>query len=162
MDDLARIRGWYAEDLRLRTPILRNLVGGRRLRRRAARKFPRARPVAHPAGRPACDQPFTTPDDAPHWLYHDVLVAIDPARRLNNGMPSFWAHNLDHLDLQRGERVLQVGAGTGYYSALLAEIVGPHGRVTAVEYDAGACRAGARTISRPGARSRSWPATAHA
>ena len=25
MDDLARIRGWYAEDLRLRTPILRNL-----------------------------------------------------------------------------------------------------------------------------------------
>ena len=50
-------------------------------------------------------------------------------------MPSFWAHNLDHLDLQRGERVLQVGAGTGYYSALLAEMTGPQGRVTAVEYD---------------------------
>ena len=65
-------------------------------------------------------------------------------------MPSFWAHNLDHLDLQRGERVLQVGAGTGYYSALLAEIVGPRGRVTAVEHDADAGRAGARTISRPG------------
>ena len=31
-------------------------------------------------------------------------------------MPSFWAHNLDHLDLRRGERVLQVGAGTGYYT----------------------------------------------
>ena len=56
--------------------------------------------------------------------------------QLNNGQPSFWAHNFDHLDLQRGERVLQVGAGTGYYSAILAEIVGPAGRVTAVEYDA--------------------------
>jgi protein-L-isoaspartate(D-aspartate) O-methyltransferase len=82
------------------------------------------------------DQPFMTPDDAPHWLYHDILVAIDPARSLNNGMPSFWAHNFDHLDLARGERVLQVGAGTGYYSAILAEMVGPQGRVTAVEYDA--------------------------
>ena len=51
-------------------------------------------------------------------------------------MPSFWAHNLDHLDLQRGERVLQIGAGTGYYTAVLAEIVGPRGRVTAVEHDA--------------------------
>jgi protein-L-isoaspartate(D-aspartate) O-methyltransferase len=51
-------------------------------------------------------------------------------------MPSFWAHNFDQLDLRRGERVLQVGAGTGYYSAILAEMAGPQGRVTAVEYDA--------------------------
>jgi protein-L-isoaspartate(D-aspartate) O-methyltransferase len=52
-------------------------------------------------------------------------------------MPSFWAHNFDHLDLARGARVLQVGAGTGYYAALLAEMVGADGRVTAVEYDTG-------------------------
>jgi protein-L-isoaspartate(D-aspartate) O-methyltransferase len=31
--------------------------------------------------------------------------------------------------------VLQVGAGTGYYSAVLAEIVGAHGHVTAIEFD---------------------------
>jgi protein-L-isoaspartate(D-aspartate) O-methyltransferase len=31
---------------------------------------------------------------------------------------------------------MQVGAGTGYYSAVLAEIVGRKGRVVAVEYDA--------------------------
>src|SRR5262249_13059291 len=72
---------------------------------------------------------------APHWLCHDVLVVIDPARGLNNGMPSFWAHKLDQLDLRRGERVLQVGAGTGYFSAVLAEIVGPQGHVTAVEFE---------------------------
>ncbi|MGY4308058.1 protein-L-isoaspartate O-methyltransferase [Bradyrhizobium sp. USDA 4369] len=80
-------------------------------------------------------EPFITPDDDPRWLYHDVLVAIDPSRKLNNGMPSFWARNFEHLDIARGERVLQVGAGSDYYSAVLAEIVGPSGRVTAVEVD---------------------------
>lgn len=60
-------------------------------------------------------------------------MTIDVSRNLNNGMPSFWARNLEHLDIARGERVLQLGAGTGYYSAVLAEIVGTAGRVTAVE-----------------------------
>jgi protein-L-isoaspartate(D-aspartate) O-methyltransferase len=134
MDDLARMRGWYAEDLRLRTPIRRNLSVAEAFAAVPREKFLgpgpwRILPDVNPR------EPFTTPDDAPHWLYHDVLVAIDPERKLNNGLPSFWAHNLDHLDLQRGERVLQVGAGTGYYAAVLAEIVGPRGRVTAVEHD---------------------------
>jgi protein-L-isoaspartate(D-aspartate) O-methyltransferase len=81
------------------------------------------------------DLPFVTPDDNPAWLYHDVLVSIDAARGLNNGMPSFWAGNFDALDVKRGQRILQVGAGVGYYSAILAELVGLEGHVTAVEYD---------------------------
>ena len=32
---------------------------------------------------------------------------------------------------------MHVGAGTGYYSAILAHLTGPEGRVTAVEFDAG-------------------------
>jgi protein-L-isoaspartate(D-aspartate) O-methyltransferase len=135
MQDTATIRGWYAEDLRLRSPVLRNLSVVEAFAAVPREKFLGPGPwQILPDVRP--DQPFVTPDGAPHWLYHDVLVAIDPARGLNNGMPSFWAHNLDRLDLQRGERVLQVGAGTGYYSAILAEMAGPQGRVTAVEYDA--------------------------
>jgi protein-L-isoaspartate(D-aspartate) O-methyltransferase len=132
--DVETLRRWYAEDLRLRTPIRRNPSVAD-----AFAAVPRERFLGPgpwkllPDSRP--HDPFTTPDDRPHWLYHDVLVAIDPARALNNGLPSFWAHNLDHLDLSPGERVLQVGAGTGYYSALLAEIVGPKGRVVAVEHD---------------------------
>jgi protein-L-isoaspartate(D-aspartate) O-methyltransferase len=76
-----------------------------------------------------------TPDGDPGWIYHDVLVTIDEARRLNNGSPSLWAASFDQLDLRRGQRVLQVGPGTGYYAAVLAEIVGPEGRVIAVEHD---------------------------
>jgi protein-L-isoaspartate(D-aspartate) O-methyltransferase len=78
---------------------------------------------------------WTTESDDPAHLYHDVLVAIDEPRRLNNGQPSLWASMFDQLDLVPGEHVVHVGAGTGYYSAILAEIVGPSGRVTAVEID---------------------------
>lgn len=132
--DLAARRAWYAQDLALRAPIRRNPAVTEAFatvpRERFLGSGPwRLLPDLHP------DLPFTTPDSDPAWVYHDVLVTIDPVRKLNNGMPSFWAKNFDHLDLKRGQRVLQVGAGTGYYSAVLAEIVGPGGHVTAVEFD---------------------------
>jgi protein-L-isoaspartate(D-aspartate) O-methyltransferase len=78
---------------------------------------------------------WATPDADPVHLYHNVLVAIDPARGLNNGQPSFWAQLYDGLGLEPGEAVCQIGAGTGYYTAILAEIVGPAGRVAAAEID---------------------------
>jgi protein-L-isoaspartate(D-aspartate) O-methyltransferase len=132
--ELAAARRWYAEDLRLRAPIKRNLeiVG-------AFAAVPRERFLGPGPWRIRPDKlhepHFTTPDDQPHWLCHDVLVSIDETRGLNNGLPSFWAHNFDHLDLRAGERLMQVGAGTGYYAAVLAEMVGPAGRVVAVEHD---------------------------
>ena len=135
MDDiLAAARRWYAEDLRCRAPVQRNLhlID-------AFAAVPRERFIGPGPWRiipdPRPHDAFLTPDDDPRWVYHDVLVTIDVSRNLNNGLPSFWARNLEHLDLARGERVLQVGAGTGYYSAVLAEIVGPAGRVTAIEID---------------------------
>ena len=78
----------------------------------------------------------TTIDDDLAHLYHDVLVAIDPSRRLNNGQPSYLALCLDSLDLREGDRVLHVGCGVGYYTAIMAEVVGPSGRVIGVEIDA--------------------------
>jgi len=78
---------------------------------------------------------WTTEDAEPHHLYHDILVAIDPVRRLNNGQPSLWAHLYDQLELEQGAHIVHVGAGTGYYSAILAEIVGCNGKVTAIEID---------------------------
>jgi protein-L-isoaspartate(D-aspartate) O-methyltransferase len=80
--------------------------------------------------------PYRITDDAdPRHLYHNVLVAIDTARRLNNGQPSFLAFCLDSLDLQGGDHAVHVGCGVGYYTAILAAVVGPQGRVTAIELD---------------------------
>ncbi len=133
--DLAARRAWYAQDLALRAPIRRNPAITE-----AFSAVPRERFLGPPPWRLMSDArpdlPYTvSPDADPGWLYHDVLVSIDLSRNLNNGMPSFWAKNFDHLDLRPGQRVLQVGAGTGYYTAVLAELVGAGGHVTAVEYD---------------------------
>ncbi|MDQ2803041.1 MAG: methyltransferase domain-containing protein, partial [Pseudomonadota bacterium] len=78
---------------------------------------------------------WTTEDADPRHVYHDVLIAIDEARRLNNGQPLLWAFLYDRIELARDAHVVHVGAGTGYYSAILAEIVGPAGAVTAIEVD---------------------------
>ncbi len=60
---------------------------------------------------------------------------LDRAKGINNGSPSLHALMLHHLAVVPGDRVLHVGIGSGYYTAMLAELTGPAGRVTAVEYD---------------------------
>jgi protein-L-isoaspartate(D-aspartate) O-methyltransferase len=133
-EELARVRHWYAQDLRLRASVSRNPAIIEAFAAVPRERFLPPGPwLTFPESRP--DEGLTTPDAETHWVYHDILVALDPARQLNNGLPSFWARNFDHLFLARASRVLQVGAGTGYYTAVLAEIVGPQGRVTAVEHD---------------------------
>ena len=68
-------------------------------------------------------------------LYQDVLVSIDRSRGLNNGQPSALAHWIHALGLRAGDRVFHAGCGVGYYTAILAEMVGPQGRVVAAEID---------------------------
>jgi protein-L-isoaspartate(D-aspartate) O-methyltransferase len=82
------------------------------------------------------DHPYrTTPDADPRRIYHDVVVAIDPARQLNNGQPSALARWIEAAAIARGDAVMHIGAGVGYYTAILAELVGPSGRVYACEVD---------------------------
>ena len=76
-----------------------------------------------------------TQDADPRHLYQDVSVAIDPSRQLYNGSPSSVLPALDALGLQAGSRVLHLGCGLGYYTALMATVAGASGRVRAVEVD---------------------------
>jgi protein-L-isoaspartate(D-aspartate) O-methyltransferase len=71
----------------------------------------------------------------PTELYRDVAVLLDPSRSLTNGNPGTLAPWLDALNLSRGNLVFHLGCGTGYYTAVMAETVGPTGQVTAVEID---------------------------
>ena len=76
-----------------------------------------------------------TPDADPVHLYDNVLVAIDARRKLDTGLPSLWAHFIDVLGVRAKDRVVQIGCGLGYFSAVLSEIVGPKGSVHAIECD---------------------------
>lgn len=53
----------------------------------------------------------------------------------SSSMPSIMAHMLEVLDIQPGQRVLEIGTGTGYNAALLAELVQDPTLVTTVDLD---------------------------
>src|ERR1700731_4385265 len=76
-----------------------------------------------------------TPDADPVYLYTNDLVGIVPERHINNGQPSLHAHLIHQAAPAAGEHVVHIGTGTGYYTAVMAHLVGPSGRVTGIEYD---------------------------
>lgn len=132
--DIKAARGWFAEDIRIAAPVINTpeIIT-------AFAKIPREDYLGqgpwriHPRqfDRPA----YLSPTDAVQQIYHDVLVSIDEDQGINNGLPSLWAYYLDQMALKLGAVILQVGAGVGYFTAILAELAGPDGRVIAYEID---------------------------
>jgi protein-L-isoaspartate(D-aspartate) O-methyltransferase len=79
------------------------------------------------------DVPTPSPD--PDFLYRNAAIGLVPERGLNNGEPGSHALWLKAVEPKAGERVAHIGAGAGYYTAILAELVGHGGRVDAYEID---------------------------
>ncbi|MDL2405084.1 SAM-dependent methyltransferase [Rhizobium calliandrae] len=76
-----------------------------------------------------------TPSDDPVHVNQNVLVALDRAKGINNGEPMLHAAFLGSVNPQGGEVVTHIGAGTGYYTAILSMLTLPNGRVHAFEID---------------------------
>ncbi|MDI6025954.1 methyltransferase domain-containing protein [Corticibacterium sp. UT-5YL-CI-8] len=76
-----------------------------------------------------------TPTADPVYVYTDDIIGIVPERHINNGQPSLHAFLLSRAAPQAGEHIVHVGAGSGYYSAIMARLVEPAGKVTAVEFE---------------------------
>jgi protein-L-isoaspartate(D-aspartate) O-methyltransferase len=94
-----------------------------------------------------------TPSADPTYLYTDELIGILPEKRLNNGQPRLHAALVAAAAPKEGDHVLHVGAGLGYYTAILAHLAGASGRVTAVEFLPDlAARAAANLADRPTVR----------
>lgn len=86
------------------------------------------------------------PGHALEQVYADQAVAIKREGDewvSSSSQPAMMAIMLAQLGLSPGQRVLEVGAGTGYNAALLAHIVGAGGRVLSLDIDS-AIVAGAR------------------
>lgn len=80
------------------------------------------------------------PDRTPAAAYADEAVAVqrvDGVATSSASQPSMMAIMLEQLGLAAGQRVLEIGAGTGYNAALMARIVGPTGSVTTLDIDPG-------------------------
>jgi protein-L-isoaspartate(D-aspartate) O-methyltransferase len=90
--------------------------------------------LSRPAA-PGQRQPEVTDVTAPRELYRDVAVYLDSSKSPTNGNPSTLAPWLDALNLSDGKSVFHLGCGTGYYTAIIAEVVGPRGQVTAADVD---------------------------
>ena len=134
--DLSAARRTYADELVRLGPIAQTPELRSAFATVPRERFLGAAPWRIIVPRSDINEVFTSPDDDPAHLYRDVLVSIDAARGINNGQPSLWARAFDRLGLRPGARVLHVAAGTGYYSAILAETVGSTRRVVAIEYEA--------------------------
>ncbi|WP_296744087.1 protein-L-isoaspartate O-methyltransferase [Mesorhizobium sp.] len=78
---------------------------------------------------------ITTPSANPIHIYQNVLVALDADNGINNGEPLLHAMWIGKVEPRPGETVTHVGAGTGYYTALLARLVEPGGTVVAFELE---------------------------
>lgn len=74
-----------------------------------------------------------TPSADPRYVYHNVVIVLDRSRDLTNGHPGTLTHYISALDLAPGNRVYHMGAGAGYYTAIMAEVVGESGTVVAAE-----------------------------
>jgi protein-L-isoaspartate(D-aspartate) O-methyltransferase len=130
---LEQLRRFYSEELRivagLESP---DLVS-------AFATVPRERYLGAPpwkfsSGSPLNQSSYRTTSSV-YDLYHDVFVALRSEKFLNNGQPSMIARLIAALKLSPGKRVFHCGCGTGYYTAIMAEVVGSQGSVIAAEID---------------------------
>lgn len=63
--------------------------------------------------------------------YSDYPLPIGEGQTIS--APHMVALMCDYLDLEQGEQVLEIGAGSGYHAAVIAELLGEAGRVYSIE-----------------------------
>src|SRR5271154_6064738 len=86
--------------------------------REAFARVPRHTFVEPGPWRFAEDGPLSASAD-PALLYQDLALGLAPDRGIPTGLPSLRARSLDACAPKLGESVVHVGAGAGYFTAIL-------------------------------------------
>lgn len=71
------------------------------------------------------------PSEMKESAYADRPLSIGEGQTIS--APSMIAIMLEVLEAEKGQKILEIGTGSGYNAALLAEIVGPDGKVYSIE-----------------------------
>src|SRR5215213_10658912 len=77
------------------------------------------------------------PDEPLDKVYSDVAIVMKRGAEgqwtSSSSQPAIMAIMLEQLDLRPGQRVLEIGAGTGFNAGLIASVVGRSGKVVTVD-----------------------------
>lgn len=79
------------------------------------------------------EQRAVTADSPAEWLegvYRDELLVIRPDARSSSTVPGLMALMLEALAVEDGQKVLEIGTGSGYNAALLSHRLGDHNVAT--------------------------------
>ncbi|RLF12954.1 MAG: protein-L-isoaspartate O-methyltransferase, partial [Thermoprotei archaeon] len=71
------------------------------------------------------------PQGLREYAYHDTPLEIGHGQTIS--APHMVALMCEELELERGLKVLEVGAGSGYHSAVISRIIGEEGMVYSIE-----------------------------
>jgi protein-L-isoaspartate(D-aspartate) O-methyltransferase len=89
-------------------------------------------------------------------VYRDEAIVTKRDERgmpiSSSSQPAIMARMLERLALEPGQRVLEIGGGTGYNAALLKTLVGERGRVVTVDVDPELARAARQALDGYGVR----------
>lgn len=129
---IEQYRRFYAEELRVLANLEAPLV-------EAFARVPREQFLGAPPwqfhGETYLQPGAARKTEDPRDVYHNVVIALKAGQSLNNGQPGALAAWIAGLGLAEGESVFHVGCGTGYYTAVMAEVVGPAGSIVAAEVE---------------------------
>jgi protein-L-isoaspartate(D-aspartate) O-methyltransferase len=81
--------------------------------------------------------------------YEDEPLPL-PAAQATISAPHMVALQLEYASIHAGHHVFEVGTGLGYLAALIAELVGPSGKVETIEVDGRLAREARARLARAG------------
>lgn len=92
------------------------------------------------------DRADFVPEELRESAYEDTALSIGFGQTISQ--PYTVVFMLEQLQVRRGDRVLEVGYGSGWATSLLANLVGPSGRVCAFEIVPELCAFGKQNVEK--------------
>lgn len=88
------------------------------------------------------------PEDMKKMAYVDSPQPIGQGQTIS--APHMVAMMLEALDVETGQRILEIGGGMGYHAAVLGEMVGKEGEVYSIEYLEYLAKSGKKKLKKAG------------
>lgn len=144
MPAAAELRGRYGRNTASGVTTLP--MGAKKLRQTLEREGIHSRAILEAVER--VPRELFVPPDRRGEAYRNAPLPIGEGQTISQ--PYTVAFMLELAGVSKGMRCLEIGSGSGYAAALMAEVVGPSGSVTAIELLEGLAERGRENLRRAG------------